>query len=302
MATSGSDQRKEKKPESVQFWLAIVAVSLLFHSLFIIGVKRWATVAVVEPAAGGAIDFEVVDKSDSKADSSGDPIVPASALKPEPFRPEPTPLPEFSPEPSSEPIVKPEEKPQVREEKKPIVPTPKTSPTSKVPKSTPGSPRSTPSPTVTPSTIPIPSPSPLTGGGSTTRSFESQTQELQLAAEPVDRPVDDFQLMPLPPIVLSRDFTNDVGRSIDVSVTFFVKCLKFQARVCQQSSLELSSSTPPPGLTQKYDSEFEKAVETWFEKLKVSSLTHKPDPSGTTAFVNNWQAQWTIKVTLQVKN
>ena len=43
---------REKKRESVQFWLAIGAISLIFHALLIIGIKRWATISVVEPDAG----------------------------------------------------------------------------------------------------------------------------------------------------------------------------------------------------------------------------------------------------------
>jgi outer membrane biosynthesis protein TonB len=119
MATSESlEKRKEQKPESVQFWLAITAGSLFFHSVFMFGVSRSVKVAVVEPG-GGAIDVEMVDASDNKA--AGEPIVPASSFKPEPFRPEPTPLPEFSPEPIVKPEVR-EEQPIVKPEKeKPIV-------------------------------------------------------------------------------------------------------------------------------------------------------------------------------------
>jgi hypothetical protein len=127
MATSDSrEKHKEQKPESVHFWLAIVAGSLFFHSVLMFGVSRSVKVAVVEPG-GGAIDVEFVEASGSKAASEGEPIVPASSFKPEPFRPEPTPLPEFTPEPivkpEEKPIVKPEkEKPDVKEEKRPIVP------------------------------------------------------------------------------------------------------------------------------------------------------------------------------------
>jgi outer membrane biosynthesis protein TonB len=121
MATSDSlERRKEQKPESVHFWLAIVAGSLFFHSVLMFGVSRAVKVAVVEPG-GGAIDVEMVDASGSKAASEGEPIVPASSFKPEPFRPEPTPLPEFSPEPILKPEEKPIVKPEVREEKPPIV-------------------------------------------------------------------------------------------------------------------------------------------------------------------------------------
>jgi hypothetical protein len=121
MATSGSlERRKEQKPESVHFWLAIVAGSLFFHSVFMFGVSRAVKVAVAEPG-GGAIDVEFVEASGSKAAPEGEPIVPASSFKPEPFRPEPTPLPEFTPEPIVKPEEKPIVKPEVREEKPPIV-------------------------------------------------------------------------------------------------------------------------------------------------------------------------------------
>lgn len=143
MATSGSHQRKEREPESVQFWLAIAAMSLAFHSIFMFGVTRLATVTVVEPAGGGAIDVEIVDPLGRDARSEGEPIVPAAALKsdkPEPAaKPEPTPLPEFTPEPAPQASQKPEPKPEpivqpevkkkpevkeVKEQKKPSVPKP----------------------------------------------------------------------------------------------------------------------------------------------------------------------------------
>jgi hypothetical protein len=116
MATSGSrEKHKEQKPESVHFWLAIVAGSLFFHSVLMFGVSRAVKVSVAEPG-GGAIDVEFVEASGSKAVSEGEPIVPASSFKPEPFRPEPTPLPEFSPEPTPKPsqevVQKPEPSPE----------------------------------------------------------------------------------------------------------------------------------------------------------------------------------------------
>jgi hypothetical protein len=286
MATSSKlvSSRSQRKPESVHFWLAIAAASLLFHALLIVGVKRWVSVAVVEPGAG-AIEVEFVT-AEAKDGAAGEPVVPAVSSKPEPFRPEPTPLPEFTPEPSPEPIMKPE--------KKPIVPVVKPSATPKAPKPSP-SPKGKPSPSPAPKTIPTPGD--LDGDDSTTRSFEAEAEQPSL----LDGPGDQLQLMRLPPIVLSRDFANDVGKTINISVVLVAKCSQSQGPACQKSSQEFSTFTPPPGLTPKYDRELDEAVKAWASKLQISSLTYK-DPLGTTSPANYPATYWSIQVRLQVKS
>lgn len=136
MAASGA--LRDRKPESVQFWLAIAAVSLLLHALLIVGIKRWTTVAVVEPD-GGPISVELVDPAGSESVEA--PIVQAAALKPEAkleVRPEaksevqPEPEPEIKPEPIVQPEVKAEvKKPAIASAPKPdrsIVPSKKNTP------------------------------------------------------------------------------------------------------------------------------------------------------------------------------
>ncbi len=134
MADSGA--LRGRKPESVQFWLAIAAVSLLFHALLIVGIKRWATIAVVEPDAG-PIAVELVDPV-GNAEPQEEPIVQAAALKPE-AKPDLTPevkpnlksevQPEFEikPEPGIQPvpIVQPQVKTEIKKVQPAIVSTPK---------------------------------------------------------------------------------------------------------------------------------------------------------------------------------
>ena len=109
---SGSGVLREKKQESVQFWLAIGAISLIFHALLIIGIKRWATIAVVDESEPIAV--ELVEPAGDSA-SAGEPIVQAAAMKPE-IKPEakpevkPEPEPEIKSEVKPEPIVQPEVK------------------------------------------------------------------------------------------------------------------------------------------------------------------------------------------------
>lgn len=105
---SGSGVLREKKQESVQFWLAIGAVSLLFHALLIVGLKRWVTIAVVDESEPISVEF--VDSS-SDAAPEGEPIVQAAAMKPEAkSEVKPEPEPEIKAEVKPEPIVKPEVK------------------------------------------------------------------------------------------------------------------------------------------------------------------------------------------------
>jgi len=164
MAASGA--LRGRKPESVHFWLAIAAVSLLFHALLIVGIKRWATIAVVEPDAG-PIAIELVDPSGDAA-PEGEPIVQAAAMKPE-AKPEAKSevQPEFEiklePEIKSEPIVQPEVKAEKRAiapkenrkpEVKPIVQEPNNAPKPSVKPSSKPQQSSNPNPSISPNPLP----------------------------------------------------------------------------------------------------------------------------------------------------
>lgn len=122
MADSGVS--RGRKPESVQFWLAIAAVSLLFHALLIVGIKRWAAITVAEPDAG-PIAVELVDPV-GDIEPQGESIVQAAAMKPA-VKPkvQPEPEPEIQPEFQSEPIVQPEVKTEIKKVPPAIVSTPK---------------------------------------------------------------------------------------------------------------------------------------------------------------------------------
>jgi outer membrane biosynthesis protein TonB len=124
---AGSGALREKKRESVQFWLAIAAVSFLFHALLIVGIKRWATIAVVEPDSG-PIAVELVD-SVGDAEPQGEPIVQAAVLKPEAklevTKPEVKPEVQPEPEVKPEPIVQPSVQPKIEKKKPTIASTPK---------------------------------------------------------------------------------------------------------------------------------------------------------------------------------
>jgi hypothetical protein len=124
MADSGA--LRGRKPESVQFWLAIAAVSLLFHALLIVGIKRWVTIAVVEPDAG-PIAVELVDPV-GNPEPQGEPIVQAATIKPKvkpDLKPEVKPdlKSEVQPEPEikPEPIVQPEVKTEIKKVQPAIV-------------------------------------------------------------------------------------------------------------------------------------------------------------------------------------
>ncbi len=117
---AASEALRERKRESVQFWLAIAAVSFFFHALLIVGIKRWATIAVVEPD-GGPIAVELVEPAGSESVNA--PIVQAAALKPE-AKPEVQTKPEPYIKPEPEPQIKPEliVQPEVKAEvKKPTI-------------------------------------------------------------------------------------------------------------------------------------------------------------------------------------
>lgn len=179
---AASEALRERKPESVQFWLAIAAVSFLFHALLIVGIKRWATIAVVEPDVG-PIAVELVEPAGSESVDA--PIVQAAALKPE-VKPDvqPKPDPEIKttvepePEPQVRPIVQPSLQPKIERKQPTIASTPKpdrslvsakknTKSGSSGPKKDPpkGNQNSSPSSTIPPITSDDPLGNPGSGGG-----------------------------------------------------------------------------------------------------------------------------------------
>ena len=129
MATS--QRSRVRKPESVQFWLCVGAVSLALHSSLLFGLQRWAKVTLVQPD-GGPIAVELVDAPDTVADAVTSPIEP-EAIAQVPQKPDAQPevKPEVQPEPESEVMRKPEPK---RELKVPIASKPEMKPNIDSPK------------------------------------------------------------------------------------------------------------------------------------------------------------------------
>ena len=128
MATS--QRSRVRKPESVQFWLCVSAVSLALHSSLLFGLQRWAKVSIVTPD-GGPIAVELVDAPDtvaSKPEPDADTIaqVPQKPDAKPDAQPEVKPdvKPEVQPEPEPEVVRKPEPKAS----ETPIAPKPKTKP------------------------------------------------------------------------------------------------------------------------------------------------------------------------------
>ena len=317
MAASGA--LRDRKPESVQFWLAIAAVSLLFHALLIVGIKRWTTVAVVEPD-GGPISVELVDPAGSESVEA--PIVQAAALKPEAkleVRPEaksevqPEPEPEIKPEP----IVQPEVKAEVK--KPAIASQPKRKPeTGRQPKR-----EMTPQTNLgrrsesnnkqqgTPENVDKPA---LGGGKDLSGEVGTIGQKTvgitQLSLKQNDTAgADDrkatLRFKPFPATTqLSANFIRDVGPTIIVPVTFIVSCTESQGFVCLPSHIKLEnqSSRFPPNLSVEYDQELEKVIDNWIQTLEPESLVYQADPLGTTDMHGKPRTYWTIEIQLQGKN
>lgn len=107
MATS--QRSRVRKPESVQFWLCVGAVSLGLHSSLLFGLQRWAKVTLVQPDAG-PIAVELMDAPDVVG-----PSVVASPVEPDAI----TQVPQASDtKPDSQPEVKLEVQPDVQPEAK----------------------------------------------------------------------------------------------------------------------------------------------------------------------------------------
>ena len=102
MATS--QRSRVRKPESVQFWLCVGAVSLGLHSSLLFGLQRWAKVTLVQPDAG-PIAVELMDAPDAVG-----PSVVASPVEPDAIAQVP-----------QTPDVKPDSQPEVKLEVQPDV-------------------------------------------------------------------------------------------------------------------------------------------------------------------------------------
>jgi hypothetical protein len=316
---AGSGALRERKRESVQFWLAIAAVSFLFHALLIVGIKRWATIAVVEPDAG-AIAVELVEPAGSESVEA--PIVQAAALKPE-AKSEAKPdlksqvQPEF--EIKSEPIVQPEVKAEVK--KPAIASTPKPDRSLVPPKK---NPQSGPSGSSGPKKDPTkgnqnslpPAPVPAGKSDNPVRSSTKLPPRDEIKGPSSFSASTDgeprllygdsaaLKLMQLPPIVLSARFAKNVGKTLNISVSFIVKCPTSQKSICEPSFIqtELQSQTPPSGLTSEDDLELESAIEKWFALVRVSSLVFAPDPIAEVARSPRGDTIWNMQVTLKVES
>ena len=317
MATS--QRSRVRKPESVQFWLCVGAVSLGLHSSLLFGLQRWAKVTLVQPDAG-PIAVELMDAPDVVS-SAVEPDAIAQVPQTPDAKPDAEPevklevKPDVQPEPESEVMPKLEPK---RESNVPIVPKPEQKPKSKPsfsaptqakpsistsPKLKPSSSSSSGNPKNSSGQLPVQGTqgADLSGKTGTTGvgSFDVRGDNPQQLDG--DRPA-TLQLMPFSPITLSRNFAKDVGKTVNVSVTFIVKCLKSQGLTCQDIQIEWQSNTPPSGLSAAYDQELETAMTNWFQTVKATSLVYKPDPKGTTNFAKKYDSSWNIQITLQVKN
>ena len=330
MATSR--QLRVQKPESVHFWLCVGAVSLALHSSLLFGLERWAKVTIVQPD-GGPIAVELMDASDAvRLDAVGPNSIGLDAVA---FPTEPDAIAQVpqtpDAKPDSQPEVKLEVQPDVqpeaevvrkpepkRESNVPIVPKPEQKTKSKPsfsaptqakpsistsPKLKPSSSSSSGNPKNSSGQLPVQGTqgADLSGKTGTTGvgSFEVRGDNPQQLDG--DRPA-TLQLMPFSPITLSRNFAKDVGKTVNVSVTFIVKCLKSQGLTCQDIQIEWQSHTPPSGLSAAYDQELETAITNWFQTIKATSLVYKPDPKGTTSAAKKPDSFWNIQITLQVKN
>jgi outer membrane biosynthesis protein TonB len=174
-STSESTLANRRRQEPPEAWLAGVAVSLLLHSLLLLGV-RWlvARVVVADGGGGGALEFIEVEPDPNApptvntpkvegvappappapVPNSADPVVVAKANVPTPANPSPSPRPSVTPSP--QPSVPPSPQPSVS-------PRPSASPSAspRPSSTTPPSPSPTPSPPPSPSSTPTSTPSPI---------------------------------------------------------------------------------------------------------------------------------------------
>ncbi len=309
MAASGV--LRGRKPDSVQFWLAIAAVSLLLHALLIVGIKRWGTM-VVEPDAG-PIAVEWVEPAGS--DAVDVPIGQASVPKPE-VKPDLKSeiQPEFQIKP--EPIVKPEVKAESKKVQPAIVPNQVKPQVARQPrKEISPPPRGKKSGLNDPQKgLPENSKPSLGGGQDLSREPGTVGQRTVgitlLSTQQNDTAgADDrkatLRLKPFPSTSqLSANFVSDVGQTITVSIDFLVRCTKSQGLTCVPSDIKLDyqSSKLPRDLSSEYDLELGKVINNWIQTLQAESLVYQPDPLGKTDVLQKPPTYWTIKIQLQGKN
>ena len=192
MATS--QRSSVRKPESVQFWLCVGAVSLALHSSLLFGLQRWARVTIVQPDES-PIAVELVDapetvvsqvepdtiaqvsqKPDSKPAAQPEVAAPEVKLEVKPDVQLPEPEPKIKPEP----IIQPSTNADRKKITPAIVPKPSPSTASPAPNKAP-KPKSIKSPkpsSSTPPTKPIASgteltPPPSPGSGPKSVRFET---------------------------------------------------------------------------------------------------------------------------------
>ena len=322
MATS--QRSSVRKPESMQFWLGVGVASLALHSIFLFGLQRWARVTIVQPD-GGPIAVELVDvpetvvsqvepdtiaqvsqKPDSKP--AAQPEVAAPEVKLD-VKPEVQPEPEPESKPKPEPIVQPSTNADRKKTTPAIVPTPtkprsQNKPTKSVtppPRSTPDDPKKRPGKKGdSTETSPVRSNDPLgdpnaveTGGRSFLVSYNKPNR--------LDGPVAELTFDAMPPISLSSKFARNVGPTINISLSFMVKCPVSQGTVCQTDRLqsEWHAHTSLQELNAEQDVELDEAVQKWFQGVKIASLVYRLDDR--TAMTNKGDTFWNVQVTLQVR-
>jgi len=302
MATS--QRSRVRKPESVQFWLCVGAVSLGLHSSLLFGLQRWAKVTLVQPDAG-PIAVELMDAPDVVGPSVVASPVEPDAIAPVPQAPNSIPdaqpevklevKPDVQPEPESEVVRKPEPK---RESKvpirtsgdlknpgkkgaisKPSKPTKQSgnpSNSSQSSQSSPSAPRQDGSNTPATSTDNLPTQNP---GGM--RSVGLKFTRPQHSKEPGD-PDATLVLTEFPSTQSASNlFPLKTGQDFDVKVGFPVSCASSTGNLCDASLAKIGdlSITPPDGvqLSASEDGQLETMIKQIFQNVQVSSLTVKTD-------------------------
>ena len=308
MATSR--QLRVQKPESVQFWLCVSAVSLALHSSLLFGLERWAKVTIVQPD-GGPIAVELMDASDAVGlDAVGPNSIGPDAVA---FPTEPdviaqvpqTPDPKSDAQPEVKLEVKPDgqpesesevRKPELKRESKvpirasgdlknpgkkgaiskPSKPTKQSGNPSNSSQASPSAPRQGGSNTPVTSTDNLPIQNP---GGM--RSVGLKFTRPQHAKEPGD-PDATLVLTEFPgTLSASNLFPLKTGQDFDVKVGFPVSCASSTGNLCDASLAKIGylSITPPDGvqLSASEDGQLENIIKQIFQNVQVSSLTVKTD-------------------------
>ena len=187
MATS--QRSRVRKPESVQFWLCVGAVSLALHSSLLFGLQRWAKMTVVMPD-GGPIAVELVDAPDTVASK---PEPDANTIAQVPQKP--------NAKPDAQPEVEPEAKPEIQPEPEPeVVRSPEPKRESIVP----------PQPSSTPQPSSVPHPKPKESQDLSPKVKPSPKAPVKPKPSPSDKPLTSDDSLTTP--------GNQGGRSLAVNV------------------------------------------------------------------------------------